>query len=615
MRTILLILSLWSVCVYAQPSLDLLGHKTYDAEMSDVWGYADGNGNEYALATTRNGISIVDVTTPTMPTELFFHQSSASSWHDVKTWETYAYEVNETSGGLLILDLSNLPTSYAAANWSGGNFQGEPVNFTKAHNIFIDENGIGYIVGANYGVGGVIIVDLATDPTNPIIIGVWNTRYVHDLFVRNDTMWTADIYQGYVSIIDATDKANLTLLNTVPTPSNFTHNVWMSDDGLYLFTTDEVQAAPVGVYDISNVFDVKPIDQYFSTTNSSVIPHNVFVKGNYIYTAYYRDGVTVADISDPTQVTQVASYDTSPSFEGYGFNGCWGIYPYLPSGNILATDIENGLFVLGEATTNINGIYVSPKVFLQGAFISNSSTTLMRDDLRSNNFLPTTEPYSNLANFTPMNGGGETVNATIFPTTGNDAIVDWVYVELRDKDDATNVVATRSALLQRDGDIVDLNGMAAVYFPTVPPDNYYVAIRHRNHLSVMSDDPLILSKTPMAIDFTSTFTKTYGQNAQALLTNGKRAMWAGNTNLFNNLIFQGINNDANDVFFAVLTAPNGSEQANYIYSGYHTEDVDMNGQIIYQGTSNETNTIFFNVLTHPNNSNLFLNYIIQEQLP
>ena len=601
--------------INAQPELNLLGHVTYPDEMSDVWGYVDGSGREYALGLTQTGVSIVDVNDPTNPTELFFQSGPFTSWRDAKTWGNYAYVTNESSGGLLILDLGNLPASYSANVWMGGDYQGNTIDFTSSHNIFIDENGIGYVVGANYSVGGVIMIDLAANPIDPPIVGLWQSRYVHDVFVREEVMWTADIYAGLVSIVDIADKANPNVLNTIPTPDSFAHNTWLSDDSQYLFVTEEVSGAAISVYDVSNVLDVQMVDEFFSSTNSQVIPHNTFVKGNYIYNAHYRDGVTVADISDPTNVIEVANYDTSPAYASNGFNGCWGVYPYLPSGNILASDMENGLFVLGRAADQVNEVKVAPTVLLQGAMLSNGGGNLMRDDLRNKNLVPNNEPYTGLINFTHIGGGGETVSNTVLNKMGNDAIVDWVFVELRSADDPTQIVATQSALLQKDGQVKDTDGVSDLTF-NVPPNNYYLAIRHRNHLGIMSENPLVLSGTTTEMDFTPSIQMTYGNYAQVLLTNGKRAMWAGNVNASNEVIFQGSNNDANAVFFKVLTAGNnGLNQVNYVYEGYHMEDVEMDGQVIYQGTNNEVNAIFFNVLTHPSNGSFLQNYIISEKLP
>lgn len=336
---------LWATNVESQNvNVSLAGQLSYSAELSDIWGYV-GGAREYAIVTLTNGISIVEVTDPTAPAERAFISGASSSWREAKTYGTYAYVTNETGGGLAIIDLSSLPTSASSTNWTGGTFQGTTINFNTAHNIFIDENGIGYLVGANYGVGGAIMIDIAANPTNPPIVGIYNTRYIHDCFVRDDIMWSAEINNGIFSVVDVSDKANPVVLATQSTPNNFTHNCWPSDDDNYLFTTDEISGAPVGAYDVSDLTDIVKVGEYRSNPGSGVIPHNTFYHNGFLVTSYYRDGITIVDASNPNALVEVGNYDTSPS-SGNGFNGSWGVYPYLPSGVILASDIEEGLFVL-----------------------------------------------------------------------------------------------------------------------------------------------------------------------------------------------------------------------------------------------------------------------------
>ena len=132
----------------------------------------------------------------------------------------------------------------------------------------------------------------------------------------------------------------------------------------------------------------------------------------------------------------------------------------------------------------------------------------MNDTLRTLNLLPATEPYSSLTRFSHI--GGETVNAGVFAVSGNNAIVDWVLVELRNGSDPSRLVATRAALLQRDGDVVDMDGVSPVAFANQSNGSYYVVVGHRNHLRVMTAAPVALSNASPLIDFTNPATPTYG---------------------------------------------------------------------------------------------------------
>lgn len=349
----------------AQVGLNFEANLTYPDEMSDIWGFEKG-GKEYVIATTTRAVSIVDISDPANPVEVFYDEPGNNTfWRDAKYWNNHVYIINEASLGLQIIDVSDLPNGTIDASdviyWTGGTFEGDNINFTTSHNIFIDENGIAYIVGANYGVGGAIMVDLNTNATNPSIVGVYNQRYVHDCFVRNDTLWTAEINNGIFSVIDVSNKANPVVMATQSTTSNFTHNIWLSDDGNYVFTTDEVGSANIDAYDVSDLGDIELVDAVKSNPGSGVIPHNAFVVDNFVVVSYYRDGVVVFDATYPEQMIEVANYDTAPSFVGSGFNGCWGVYPYFNSGIIAATDIEEGLFILSpdfQAAAYLQGLII-----------------------------------------------------------------------------------------------------------------------------------------------------------------------------------------------------------------------------------------------------------------
>ncbi len=177
---------------------------------------------------------------------------------------------------------------------------------------------------------------------------------------------------------------------------------------------------------------------------------------------------------------------------------------------------EFSQFLLSRAT-----LVFSPKIFLQGAYEPNR---LMRNGLRQEGLIPLQEPYAAL-NY-PTNGGEQTTS-DVLAQGGNDAILDWIFIELRDKNDPTNALYGQSVLLQRDGDIVAVDGTSPVQFDRVPADDYYIAVYHRNHLGIMTANPIPLNSTTTPIDFTTSLTPTWGTNAQADVGNGKLALWSG----------------------------------------------------------------------------------------
>ena len=249
---------------------------------------------------------------------------------------------------------------------------------------------------------------------------------------------------------------------------------------------------------------------------------------------------------------------------------------------------------------------------LQGA-IDPNNPNLMIDDLRINDEIPLMEPYSMHPNFN--HNGGEIIDAGILSRTGESAIVDWILAEVRDPTDPTVIVASRAGLLQRDGDLVDVDGESPVEFD-VPVGEYFISLSHRNHLSIMTAEPVLLNDiTPLTLDFTNPDTPTYGENAQ-INHNGINAMWAGSINSDKRIVLQGVANDVNEIFFDILgSTQNVVNQLNFILEQYSTSDLNMDGQVIYQGVNNDPNVIFFNILSHPGNVSSSPNYIIKEQMP
>ena len=202
-------------------------------------------------------------------------------------------------------------------------------------------------------------------------------------------------------------------------------------------------------------------------------------------------------------------------------------------------------------------ITLDAKIFLQGPY--DDATGLMSDNLR-NTLLPIAEPYEALG-FSLVNSGGETFDNNLRNVTGNDAIVDWVLVELRDKNDPSVVLATQSALLQRDGDIVSTDGISSLSFRGLTPDAYYITINHRNHISVTTATTIDLSSTLTTLDFSDGTTPTAGTNAQVDLGNNVWGLYAGDAT-------------ADDQ----INAADRSETWNSRNQiGYLTADVDMDG--------------------------------------
>jgi hypothetical protein len=262
------------------------------------------------------------------------------------------------------------------------------------------------------------------------------------------------------------------------------------------------------------------------------------------------------------------------------------------------------------------------RVRLQGALYQ-SPDGLMRDDLRQEGELPASEPYSSIAGFTHIsNTMVETIAspATVYSDYGTNSIVDWVFVELRSAVDPATVLFTRSGLLQRDGDIVDVDGVSPLTFEDALPDMFYVAVRHRNHNGTMTANPIMLTATGTIVDFTDINLSlwenlvTYDGLEQAIIDNAY-ALWAGNTNADENIIYAGQSNDKDPVFNEINSAPgNFFGLQTYIFPGYNLGDVDMNANTVFAGQNNDIDPIFNNMDGYPANIFNLQTYVIPEQL-
>lgn len=351
------------------------GEIDYPYSCASLWGYAQ-NGNEYALVGTYDGVSIVDVTDPDNPVDLFDVATEQSEWREIKTYSHYAYASTEDEFGghlgMLIIDLSDLPNSYTQYYFKYTDPQGNVQQ--NGHTLWIDEQGRLFIFGGNYGSGGYTCFDLTADPLNPTFLGKYESHYIHDGMARGDTLWASEIYDGHLEVLDVSDPASAVSMAVWSTTSNFTHNSWPTSNDHYLFTTDEVNNSYLTSYDVSDLSNVTELDKVQSNPGSQVIIHNVHLYNDEFATvAYYKDGVVLFDVSHPDNMIEVGHYDTDPGESGGNYGGTWGVYPYLPSGNIIASDLSDAGAAGGKLTV-LTPTYV-PACWLQG-HITDSATGL-----------------------------------------------------------------------------------------------------------------------------------------------------------------------------------------------------------------------------------------------
>ena len=300
-----------------------------------------------------------------------------------------------------------------------------------------------------------------------------------------------------------------------------------------------------------------------------------------------------------------------------------GLYDYVTTGNGATTlsffgtnavEWDSVQDILDNCNTGLNA-----NAYLQGAAVNPNTgeESLMRDDLRVNGIIPTTSPYSD----------GMTCNERLFVKEGADAIVDWIWLELRDSSDNTTIITSRSALLQRDGDIVHVDGNSPVYFNATTAGNYYVVVNHRNHLGIMTVSTITLSNTATTVNYTDANNQiTFGTDAQTTfgMPSGIVAMWSGDANGDGQLNYLGAASDLPSIRSQVFNDPDnsvfgGPAVGTYPSEGYNDTDIDLDGKTVYSGSASDVLYVRDNIFNNPSNSVFggpaIATYIFIQQLP
>jgi choice-of-anchor B domain-containing protein len=306
--------------------------------LANVWGY-DYRGKEYALVGAAQGLVIVDITNPDAPQQIVQIPGPNNLWKEIKTYQHYAYVTSEGGQGIQVVDLSKLPSPALQSHF----YTGDGViagQLNTIHALHIDETkGFLYAWGGGLFGGAAKVFDLKADPYNPKYVGKYDQLgYIHDGYVDNDTMYSCHIYAGQFAIVNMANKAAPELINTQTTPNAFPHNTWLTSDRKTILATDEVNNSFLSSWDVSDPTDVKYLDKIQSNPGTNSIVHNTYTMGHWAVTSWYKDGFTIVDVTRPDNLIQVGNYDTYAG-SGSGFEGCWGVYPFFPSGNLIASNI------------------------------------------------------------------------------------------------------------------------------------------------------------------------------------------------------------------------------------------------------------------------------------
>ena len=371
MRILLFLLFSLPLFLKAQPTeLNLLGTWSdpalpstalYGGPYNEIWGLVV-NEHEIAVIGSTLGTHFIDVTDPTNPVELtdvfvrgaaFGPQLVHRDFHDYRGF-LYVVADEDSNSTLQIIDIRNLPESTTVVSDNND-------LLIRSHNVFVDSTQARlYACGIRRTTGrdAMSIYDIS-NPANPVELGLYNNignveiPYVHDIFVRDHIAYLNSGRDGFF-VVDFTDPDDPILLGTMTdyVQAGYNHSGWLDHQGHYYFLADETYGLELKAVDVCDTEDINVI-QTFGTDSgfSSSIPHNVLIDCNILYASWYHEGVQIFDISDPTDPLRIGFYDTFEGVDSFYYAGNWGVYPYLPSGNILASDMQSGLFILENIVT------------------------------------------------------------------------------------------------------------------------------------------------------------------------------------------------------------------------------------------------------------------------
>ncbi len=345
---------------------------------NDCWGYVSPTGKEIAILCTRSGTAFFDIDNPGNPIQIGYVDGPNSTWRDVKVYASYAYIVSEAGDGIQVVDLAQVDTGTITQLpdvLTGGG--------TSTHNVAIDEDS-GFLYRSGGGSNGLRIYDLNISKTNPPFVGSWSTKYVHDVQI---VTYTTGPYAGKqvafccsgfngggtqtgLSIVDVTNKSNpIVMSEAFYQDPAYSHQGWLSEDRTRFYLGDELdedgslttRTHVINVTDLNN-----PVVEGFFTNGNTAIGHNMYAKDGLLYQANYTSGMRVFDYAaNPTNPTEVAFFDTFSAGDGDTFNGLWSLFPYFPSGVVIGSDIEGGLFVwyTGPAQLEVQVVGGAPELW------------------------------------------------------------------------------------------------------------------------------------------------------------------------------------------------------------------------------------------------------------
>lgn len=616
----------------------------------------DTNTNNSTASATTNPVKVTDLeiaksvsnATPLVGNNITFtlvaKNNGISNATNVKVQDLLP------DGYMYLSHTSDLGTTYnvVQGTWNIGSLN---VSETKTITILVRVNDVG-----NYeNIAEISGNELDTNLTNNI--ASVSTTPKNDKKLFDDFVGPINGYDGALNVINVLDNdifnnlpvtlADVQLTELVPDTNGY---LSLQPDG----SINVIPTTPAGLYSIIyQLCDLNDILNCDTATASVEVVAPLLIANDDDYTLTTINGATGFDnlfnvysndvynsqLTTSNDVTITLLDPTNTDFSIDSSTGAISVNPNLGAGTYsFEYQLCDNLNITSNCdtaiiTVKIDIARVSIKALLQGSLFG-TSNGIMRDDLRNLNVIPLTEPYTELGlagntRFTrPDFTTSETTTSAILNTTGNDAIVDWVFVELRDSVDNTVVIATKSALIQRDGNIVDSNdGVSPLVFNGLTKNEYYITVKHRNHIGVMTSAALAFNAGDIELDFSSISSTLVWNSApmyegfeQVQDISGKYALWGANTNSDRKVKYTGLFNDQEKIFTDVINFNGTTNSYNYdlVTPVYLNSDINMDGKTKYRGLNNDSNLLFINVVNLYNLLNVvpLYNYdLFIEQIP
>lgn len=368
---------------------------TFNANSGNsCWGYVSPSGREYALMGLSNKLAFVEITDPDNPVYFQSIAHGSSTWADVKIYQDVAYLVTERSeSGIQVIDMSNIDGTTNRVS-----LVQTILLVGRSHTITVDTtSGFLYTVGSRESPGSTTCWNLA-DPRHPVRVGadsITGSIYVHEgmamtypqnsAYPGKQVLFASSAFDGLM-IWDVTNKNSPVLMDSVTYPMlGYTHQSWISEDLKYMYLNDEFDETTFNIPSRTIVFDVQNLNNasYVTgyTNGNSAIDHNLYVRDGYVFSSNYTSGLRIWSTHvDPLDPTEVGWFDTHPEGDMPAYEGLWSNFPFFPSGTVIGSDINRGLFIWDVSEAVTRTIPPSNYVKVRGVDVSGNLASFVADD-------------------------------------------------------------------------------------------------------------------------------------------------------------------------------------------------------------------------------------------